>query len=225
MRKIVFNLLLMLMVIWVIYIGISKIDTFPQKNIWNNKEKSEDVEHHRDEDVESIEGDAVKKVRYEMEEGVSFGPITYKVNSVTTSKETVNFPTPTNWSELYTFDSEGTLIDGNSYIIVNITIKNNKNEILEFYLNSMNLLVTKDLETRTQDYSECLSASNIENFGRKDFFRIELEPSKEYNYDLVFIAPDTSIDNNEGALIIDRQGEYPIEESEDKKRFINIKFR
>ncbi len=225
MRKIVFNLLLIVMVICVIYIGISQIGTFPQKNVWNNKEGIEDVKNDTIEEDEIIEEEVVKKVKYEMGEEVSFGPITYKVNSVKTSKQAVDFPPPINWSDLYTFDNEGTLIDENSYIIVNIVIENNNGEILEFYLNSMSLAVIKDLETRIQDHSECLSAKNIENFGRKDFFRVELEPGKEYNYELVFIAPDTSIANNDATLIIDRQEISSLEESEDKKRYINLKFK
>lgn len=223
MKKFVFNLFLIVMIICIVCIGIFKTRAFQSRNVWNNKDNSQNQENSSIIEEKVVEENN-EKTKYVMGEDMEFGPITYRVNNVKTSKEALDFPAPVNWSFLYTFNSDGTLVDKNSYIIVNIMIKNNKSEVLKFYLNTINLVVVNDLETRNQDYSECLSVGKFENFRRKDFFKVELEPLKEYNYDLVFIAPDSSITNNDGTLIIDRQEIFSPEESQDKKRYIDIKF-
>lgn len=224
MRGKIVYIILILMIACSLYVGIMKIIDYEKESLLENK-KVDEVESSNVSEGNDVREDVVVDKRdYVMGEEVSFGNITYKVNYVQTTKEAVGFSTPINWASSYNFDVNGTLVDGNSYIIVNVAIKNNSEEHMEFYLNTMSLVVVKDLETRIQDHSECLSAKGIEGFGRKDFFRVELEPGKEYVYDLVFIAPDTSIENNDGTLIITRHIISTPSESEDMYRYIDVNF-
>jgi len=220
MGKLIFRIIIAVMLICSVYLLIARGITFPEENVWNNEEIAE-------EDVDN--SDEAKKEEselrlYQIGEEVTFGPYTYKVNSAMESKEKGNFPAPTDRSKRYTFDENGNITGDNSYVVVNLTIVNNTKEVKVLYLNSMGLGVFKNNITNECDYSECVSSSKLDGFGRKDYFRTELEPSVEYTYDLVFIIPDESLKSNEGQLVIRRQEASSIEENEDKMRCVEVKF-
>ncbi|MEG2290721.1 MAG: DUF4352 domain-containing protein [Clostridium sp.] len=218
--KLITQITIAAMFICSVYILIVKGIPLSGENVWNNEEIAE-------ENVDS--GEKQKKEEselrlYQIGEAVTFGPYTYKVNSAMESKEKGNFPAPTNWSERYTFDENGNITGENSYAVVNLTIVNNTKEVKVLYLNSMGLAVYKNNNTNECDYSECLSSSKLDGYGRKDYFRTELEPSVEYTYDLVFIIPDESLKTNEGQLGIRRQDPTTRKEDEDKMRCVEVKF-
>jgi len=218
------------MIIGIIYIGISKASNLLEENVWNNQSKinndlTDNKTPDKDKNNEEQNNREESPLRlYQIGEEVTFGPYTYKVNSVTYGKKRGDFYAPVDY-ESYSFDENGDVLGDNSYVVVNVSIVNNEEETLELYLNSMKLIVLRDSETRVGDYCECVSASKLEEYGRKDFFRVEIEPAIEYDYDLVFIAPDSSIDNNEAQLGIERQGVYTASNNDDKYRCVDIKFR
>lgn len=124
---------------------------------------------------------------YEMGEEVYLGDYIYKVNSVIKTKTRGDFPTPTNWTR-FSFDKEGNLIDDNSYIVVNLTIKNTTEETKEIYLNNNQLTLLHD-----KGYfplAECISSSKLEGYGRKDYFRVELNAKEEHTWNLVYACKD-----------------------------------
>ncbi|MEG2656945.1 MAG: hypothetical protein RSA29_14715 [Clostridium sp.] len=218
--KLITQITIAAMFICSVYILIVKGIPLSGENVWNNEEIAE-------ENVDS--GEKQKKEEselrlYQIGEAVTFGPYTYKVNSAMESKEKGNFPAPTNWSERYTFDESGNITGDNSYVVVNLTIVNNTKEVKVLYLNSMGLVVYKNNTTTECDYSECVSSSKLEGYGRKDYFKTEFEPSVEYTYDLVFIIPDESLKTNEGQLGIRRQDPTTRKEDEDKMRCVEVKF-
>ena len=217
MGKLIVQITIAAMFICSVYILIVKGMPLPGKNVWNNEEVAE-------EDVGNLEKEESELRLYQIGEEITFGPYTYKVNSAMESKEKGNFPAPTNWSERYTFDESGNITGENSYVVVNLTIVNNTKEVKEIYLNSMGLVVYKNNNTNECDYSECVSSSKLEGYGRKDYFRTEFEPSVEYTYDLVFIIPDESLKTNKGRLVIERQDASTRKEDEDKKRLVEINF-
>jgi len=215
--KVIYKIIIAAMFICSIYILIVKGMPLPGENVWNNEEVAE-------EDVGNLEKEESELRLYEIGEEITFGPYTYKVNSAMESKDKGNFPTPTNWSETYTFDEDGNITGDNSYVVVNLTIVNNTKEAKVLYLNSMGLAVYKNNNTNECDYSECVSSSKLEGYGRKDYFRTEFEPSVEYTYDLVFIASDESLKNNKGQLSIKRQDPSTRKEDADKVRCVDINF-
>jgi len=221
MGKFIVKTIIAAMFICSVYILIVKGIPLPGENVWNNEEIAQ-------EDVGNVEKEEEKeeseKRVFQVGEEVTFGPYTYKVNSAMESKEKGNFHAPTNWSERYTFDENGNITGDNSYVVVNLTIVNNTKEVKELYLNSMGLVVYKNTTTTECDYSECVSSSKLEGYGRKDYFRTEFEPSVEYTYDLVFIIPDESLKTNKGRLVIERQDATTRKEDEDKKRLVEVKF-
>lgn len=228
-KKNIFRTALFAMIIVVIYIVISKISNFSTNNVWfneknNNSDTMENESQDKDKKIEGQINENESPLRlYEVNDEVNFGSYTYKVNSVISQKKRGDFPAPI-YREIYSFDENGELLGEESYILVNISLINNEEETSEFYLNTMNLAVLKDVKTRVCDYCECVSATKIEGYGRKDFFKVELDPKTEYNYDLVFIAPDASIANNEAQLVITRQRGYTAKNNEDKYRYIQLKF-
>jgi len=221
MGKVIYKIIIAAMFICIIYLLIAKGITFPGENVWNNEEIAQ-------EDVGNVEKEEEKeeseKRVFQVGEEITFGPYTYKVNSAMESKEKGNFHAPTYYSKRYTFDENGNITGDNSYVVVNITIVNNSKEVKVLYLNSMGLGVYKNNITNECDYSECLSSSKLDGFGRKDYFRTEFEPSVEYTYDLVFIIPDESLKTNKGRLVIERQDTTTRKEDEDKKRLVEVKF-
>ncbi|MEG2656944.1 MAG: hypothetical protein RSA29_14710 [Clostridium sp.] len=219
--KVIYKIIIAAMFICSVYLLIVKGITFPGENVWNKKEiAQEDVGNvEKEQEKEEIE----KKV-FQVGEEFTFGPYTYRVNSAMESKEKGNFPAPTNWSERYTFDESGNITGDNSYVVVNLTIVNNTKEVKVLYLNSMGLVVYKNNTTTECDYSECVSSSKLEGYGRKDYFKTEFEPSVEYTYDLVFIIPDESLKTNKGRLVIERQDATTRKEDDDKTRLVEVKF-
>ncbi len=217
MGRLILKIIIATMFIYSVYILIVKGMPIPGKNVWNNEEVAE-------EDVGNLEKEESELRLYEIGEEITFGPYTYKVNSAMESKEKGNFPAPTDYSKRYTFDENGNITGDNSYVVVNLTIVNNTKEVKVLYLNSMGLAVYKNNNTNECDYSECLSSSKLEGYGRKDYFSTQLEPSVEYTYDLVFIIPDESLKTNEGQLVIRRQDASTEKEYEDKMRCVEVKF-
>lgn len=124
---------------------------------------------------------------YEMGEEVYLGDYIYKINSVVKTKTRGNFPTPTNWTR-FSFDKEGNLIDDNSYVVVNITIKNTTEEAKELYINNNQLTIPHQKEYFP--LAECISSSKLEGYERKDYFRVELDPKEEHTWDLVYACKD-----------------------------------
>jgi len=220
MGKLIAQITIAAMFICSVYLLIAKGIPLPGENVWNNEEIAEEnVDNGEEEKKEESE------LRlYQIGEEVTFGPYTYKVNSAMESKEKGNFHAPTYYSKRYTFDENGNITGENSYVVVNLTIVNNTKEVKVLYLNSMGLAVYKNNNTNECDYSECLSSSKLDGFGRKDYFRTEFEPSVEYTYDLVFIIPDESLKTNKGRLVIERQDATTRKEDEDKKRLVEVKF-
>ncbi|WP_346898265.1 hypothetical protein [Clostridium sp. UBA7503] len=221
MGKVICIIIIVAMFICSIYILIVKGMPLPGENVWNNEEIAEKDVDNREEEEKKEESE--KKV-FQVGEEFTFGPYTYKVNSAMESKEKGNFPAPTNWSERYTFDESGNITGENSYVVVNLTIVNSTKEVKELYLNSMRVVIYKNTTTNECDYSECVSSSKLEGYGRKDYFRIEFEPSVEYTYDLVFIIPDESLKTNKGRLVISRQDATTRKEDEDKTRLVEVNF-
>ena len=228
-RRIIFNIVVMAMVVCIAYIGMSKVGNFSKENLWSNQgeinnESMDSKVTDKETDREEYEREESPIRLYDMGEEITFGPYTYKVNSATYGKERGDFYAPIHY-ESYTYDENGDLVGDSSYVVINITIVNNEEKTLELYLNTVKLIVLRDPETRVGDYSECVSASKLEGYGRKDFFCVELEPGIEYNYDLVFISPDASLNNNEGQLRIQRQGIFQPSDYNDDARYVDIKFR
>ncbi len=221
MGKVIYKIIITAMLICSVYILIVKGMPLPGENVWNNEEiAEEDVDNGEEEERKE---ESEKRI-FQVGEEFTFGPYTYRVNSAMESKEKGNFPAPTNWSERYTFDESGNITGENSYVVVNLTIVNNTKEVKELYLNSMGLVVYKNNNTNECDYSECVSSSKLEGYGRKDYFRTEFEPSVEYTYDLIFIIPDESLKTKRGRLIIERQDASTRKEDEDKKRLVEVNF-
>lgn len=227
MKQNIVYILIISMLIASVFKVISKVT---DGNIWKSEKEVElksdedkSLSKDKEENVKAIVEESPLRL-YKMGEIVKFGDFSYKVSSVRYQKNIDDFPAPTNW-ESCKYDEEGNIIGEYSYIIVTVSITNDELESQEIYLNSMNLIVLRNQETRVGDYSECVSASKIEGYGRKDFFRVKLNPAQEYEYDLVFIAPDTSIANNEAQLIITRVGEYTASNNDDKFRCIEITFK
>jgi hypothetical protein len=221
MGKVIYKIIITAMLICSVYILIVKGMPLPGENVWNNEEiAEEDVDNGEEEERKE---ESEKRI-FQVGEEFTFGPYTYRVNSAMESKEKGNFPAPTNWSERYTFDESGNITGDDSYVVVNLTIVNNTKEVRELYLNSMGLVVYKNNITTECDYSECVSSSKLEGYGRKDYFRTDFEPSVEYTYDLVFIIPDQSLKTKRGRLIIERQDASTRKEDEDKKRLVEVNF-
>jgi len=219
--KVIYKIIITAMFICSVYILIVKGMPISGENVWNNEEiAEEDVDNGEEEERKE---ESEKRI-FQVGEEFTFGPYTYRVNSAMESKEKGNFPAPTNWSERYTFDESGNITGENSYVVVNLTIVNNTKEVKELYLNSMGLVVYKNNNTNECDYSECVSSSKLEGYGRKDYFRTEFEPSVEYTYDLIFIIPDESLKTKRGRLIIERQDASTRKEDEDKKRLVEVNF-
>ncbi|KEZ87508.1 hypothetical protein IO99_05375 [Clostridium sulfidigenes] len=219
--KVIYKIIIAAMFICSVYILIVKGMPIPGKNVWNNEEI---VEEDGDNGEEEERKEESELRLYQIGEEVTFGSYTYKVNSAMESKEKGNFPAPTDYSKRYTFDESGNITGDDSYVVVNLTIVNNTKEIKELYLNSMALVVYKNNTTTECDYSECVSSSKLEGYGRKDYFRTDFEPSVEYTYDLVFIIPDQSLKTKRGRLVISRQDPSTRKEDEDKTRLVEVNF-
>lgn len=196
---------------------------FTNRNIFNignsrlNKNAKEDNEINYT--LENNIGNSEDKEVYENGENVIIGDYVFKVNSTRKTKERGNFSINNKWSSIFEFDDYGNLIDDNSYLIVNLTIENTSSETKEIYLNNYRVELFGEDESIALDSLECISASKTNESVDKDYFKVELKPYEECNYDIIFPGKDDFFKYNNMRLKI-RVYEMNI----DKPRYIKIKY-
>lgn len=164
----------------------------------------------------------LESITYKMGEEVYLGDFVYKVNSAIKTKKRGNFPTPTHREKL-SFDKEGNLIDDNSYLIVNLTIKNTTEETKVMSLNNNGLAPLHD--NCEFPLSECVSSSKLDGYGRKDYFKVKLNPKEEYTWDLVYADEDEFLENKDLIFEINGIQVRSIGEGAGRVRHIKIEYK
>ncbi len=215
------------MIIMVVIIGVSIFkndELFPKSNLWSNKketkegtETKENAEIKAEESLAAANEFEPDKI-FEMGEDVLTVDLTFKVNSVEKTKEKKQFPNPPDCDEFVT-DEKGNLINNMSYVIVNVTIKNNRETERMFPLNSCCLDVIDD-KNEIYNY-ECWMSSKLEDFDKKDYFEYNFQPQEEYTCDLVYIVEDEKLQYNNQIFDINISG---VVGYDDDSRYIKIKY-
>lgn len=214
------------MIIMVDIIGISIFkndDLFPKSNLWSNKKESkEDTETKENAEIKADESLAAAKEfkddkTFEIGEEVLTDDLMFKVNSVEKTKERKQFPNPPDW-DLIVKDENGNLINDMSYVIVNVTIKNQKETERVFPLNSC---WVNAIDDRNERYTyQCWMSSKLDDFDKKDYFEYTFQPKEEYTCDLVYIVEDERLQNNNLIFDINISGVIGYD---DDSRYIKLK--
>jgi len=211
----------------VVIIGVSVFkndDLFPKSNLWSSKKDSkEDIKNKENAEVKTEESLAVAnefeadKI-FEIGEDVLTDDLIFKVNSVEKTKERKQFPKPENTDRIVT-DENGNLINNMSYIIINVTIKNDRETERMFPLNSCWLNVIDD--KNVVHSCECRISSKLEDFDKKDYFEYTFHPKEEYTCDLIYIVEDENLQYNNLIFKISISGVIGYD---DDSRYIKIKY-
>lgn len=164
----------------------------------------------------------LESITYKMGEEVYLGNFVYKVNSAIKTKKRGNFPTPTRREKL-SFDKEGNLIDDNSYVIVNLTIKNVSEKTKELCFSDIRLSSLND--DGNFPSTECVSRSKLDEYGRSNYFIVKLNPKEEYNLDLAYADNDEFLENNDLGLHIYGAQVRSIGEGAGRIRHIKIEYK
>jgi hypothetical protein len=138
-----------------------------------------------------------------MGESTSTKGLTFTVNSATQSKKfKKGFPFPEEWSDdRFSISKDGTLSEGFSYVYVNMTIHNDENNPHEIYLNSFNLSYRDD-SSGCVGGEEIIIYDKIENYGKRSYFRQNLEANQTSTFTVVYIAEDAQLANNQNLKLI-----------------------
>jgi len=209
------------MIIMVVIIGVSVFkndDLFPKNNVWNSKkEKKENTEVQAVENLISNNESKDDKT-FEIGEDVLTDDLIFKVNSVEKTKERKQFPGPPDWDRLVA-DESGNLINDMSYVIINVTIKNNRETERMFPLNSC---WVNAIDDKNEIYTyECRMSSKFENFDKKYYFEYTFQPKEEYTCDLVYLVEDERLQDNNLFFKISISGVIGYD---DDSRYIKIKY-
>ncbi len=209
------------MIIMVVIIGVSVFkndDLFPKNNVWSNKKETKENTEAKEEESLIVDNELEEDKTFEIGEDVLTDDLIFKVNSVEKTKERKQFPKPPNWERFVT-DENGNLINNLSYIIINVTIKNNRETTRMFPLNSCWLNVMDD---KNQVYNyECIMSSKLEDFDKKDYFEYNFQPKEEYTCDLVYIVEDEILQYNNLIFNINISGAVGYD---DDSRYVKIKY-
>ncbi len=215
------------MIIMVVIIGVSVLkndNLFPKNNLWSSKKETKEGIETKNNDEIKEEENVVSSNEFEDDKIFEMGEealtvdLTFKVNSVEKTKEKKQFPNPPDWEQFVT-DENGNLINDMSYIIINVTIKNNKEAERMFPLNSCWLDVI-DNKNVVYNY-ECIMFSKLENFDKKDYFEYNFQPQEEYTCDLVYVVEDEKLQYNNQIFDINISG---VVGYDDDSRYIKIKY-
>lgn len=208
------------MIIMVVIIGISVFkndDLFPKSNLWSNKKETEKNTEIKEENL-TLDNESEDDKTFEIGEEVLTDDLTFKVNSVEKTKERKQFPNPPDWDRVVA-DEKGNLINDMSYLIINVTIKNNREAERMFPLNSCWVNAIDDRNERGT--YECWMSSKLEDFDKKDYFEYTFQPQEEYTCDLVYIVEDERLQNNNLIFDINISG---VVGYNDDSRYVKIKY-
>lgn len=204
----------------------------PEENVWNKQEGSSSDSNMEgngsninDKELEGTEISDDEKVKKDQDIDIGdefqINDLIYKINSVERTKEKRVYSMPKlDWpfytvdehgktlSEDYlSVDEQGTILNEYSYLVVNFTIKNTLDRISEKYLNSIKLGIYDDKDEEIYGPSPLLNDKEVDQEGRKDYFRYEFQPQEEKDVTIVYIVEDKYLDYNNLKLRIDNSGE------------------
>ena len=114
-----------------------------------------------------------------------YSDIYIKFNSMNISKEKGDFDLCEDWDEKK--DEAGNIINNYSYVVCKVTIINKGERSFLTTINNLFLSLGKDYGYELRSYN-----SNNRPF-LKDYYTIDFAPNKEYDFNLVYIADDSLI--------------------------------
>lgn len=221
--RIALIVILCLMTVIVIYsIFIRKFDSpIKKQNILTSKHANkptpslpknfDDIKEHVDKNGDALpfEKNTVKIGRKFSQNGMSF-----IVNSVQVTKKALD--TDANYyvdeNEPVKFDANGNITNDYTYIVVNLTIKNEKTADNEFYLNMFHYIpISKQKNERIDD---CYYGGTLRGYKTKadsyridkSYFRKVYKPGEQYTCNLVFIQKDTDYSDYDPYLELNATG-------------------
>lgn len=132
--------------------------------------------------------------------------MTYKINSVKIEKKTTMFKVKDIINNNNLIEPNGNLKEGYSYMLINITIKNNENIYKTQYVNTYNIFrIDKDF-----NYRYSISCSEIRAFDKaqndiesKSYFKYDFKPNEESTFNFLYIAKDDELDKDLIMLVND----------------------
>lgn len=128
-------------------------------------------------------------------EAGEYRDILVKFNQMSISKEKGNFDICSDWDEKK--NSEGTIINGYSYVSLDVTLVNQGEYSHEVSLNSLYLLAGSEYSYELRSYN-----SEEANPQAKNYFIVTLEPDTEYHFTFAYIAEDQVIKENLSELYL-----------------------
>lgn len=215
----------------IIYTIVAEGKSFlPDENVWNKQKGSSSDSNMEgngsninNKELEGSEISDDEKVKEDQGIGDEFqiNDLIYKINRVERTKEKRVYSMPPPNLRFYTVDEhgktlsedylsvdeQGTIFNEYSYLVVNFTIKNTMDRIREKYLNSIMLQLYDDKDESIKGLSPLLNDREVDQEGRKDYFRYEFQPQEEKNVTIVYIVEDKYLDYNNLKLRIDNSGE------------------
>jgi len=144
---------------------------------------------------------------YEIGDSFNHKNMDYRVNSAKVAKELDLFANDVIPDNTH-IKSDGSLEDGYSYVIVNMTMKNNSNQKIEIYLNSFCICSIDDNGNYQAMYKAEMCAFNDSNNSQRDinskgYFKYDFIPDRETTFDFLYIVDEVTLACNMNIVIND----------------------
>ena len=229
MKRRKFKVIRIIIVVCIVIIAASAISKFnirfpsnDKPNMWSSKTSIADSSNLTN--SVSITGKKVS-VGENIKSVSEACDFTYKVSHVLSSKKrrTIKLPYLNLWGEIKK-DEADNLIGDDTYVVISITIQNNKATSQELYLNSLRLDF-KDKFNQILDSKEVHAINhNVENAHKKNAMQYIFKPHESTKFDILFIVKDKLLHSSTIELAITNESPTKNDGSySDDARFVTIR--
>jgi hypothetical protein len=185
LKNIITGCIGILLVTVIVYSLFKNNDFLPDSNIWKNTNTQDNHTSTQNKD------DSIQK-SVDMSNEVSTFGMTYKVNNIKRTKQRGPLPL-TNIYDFLLLDDQGTIKNNYSYLIFNLSIRNDLESEQEITLNSYTIYGKNSQDVYTLKLEPMLfdKRTDVE---KRDYFHFTLQPKEEVTFNLGYIAEDKSLE-------------------------------
>ncbi|WP_071396582.1 hypothetical protein [Bacillus tuaregi] len=217
--KIIVSIIGIFMIAIIVYSFTRNNDSLPINNIWSKS----NVTGESNEQVKK-ESSSIKNKPLDMNNEISTDGMTYKINSITRTKDKGLLPLTSFYNDILDLDNKGTILNEYSYLIVNLSIQNNLEQVKEISLNSY-YIVGGNMEGGRAELFEPMLFDKRADVEKRDYFHYILQPNEKVTFNLGFIKKDAILDKYKEQLNFVINNGYTNEILVDKNvRIIKIKY-
>lgn len=145
-----------------------------------------------------------------MHQAIDCLELEYIANSITITKKALLNSNQYTGSPMVKMDKDYNILNEYSYFMVNITVENTTDRVIDRYLNSLRLYcISNDNRLSENDGTEMFAYDGTDKIS-KAFYCYSFSPGEKKNFNIVFYILDDTIANLKLATLIYEPGGHPV---------------